>query len=224
VTDPVVPGAPTIAVLDYGMGNIRSAEKALERLGVRAEITRDLDRVRGADGLVLPGDGAFPRAVEGIRSLGLDEVLAERLDAGVPVLGICIGMQVLFDGSDELGGAEGLGLLSGRVRPLDVGSLKLPQIGWNAVRWQRPSVLSADLPEAPAFYHVHSFAPVPDDPEVVLGLADYGAPFVSAVERGSLFGVQFHPEKSSADGLRLLANFARACAPSATTEGARSAA
>lgn len=218
------PSRARIAVLDYGMGNIRSAEKALERLGARAEITRDHERIRAADGLVLPGDGAFPKAVEGIRSLALDRLLAERLDAGVPVLGICIGMQVLFEGSDELGGAEGLGLLRGRVRPLEAGGLKLPQIGWNAVRWHRPSILTAGLPAAPAFYHVHSFAAVPDDPDIVLGTAEYGASFVSAVEHGSLWGVQFHPEKSSADGLALLGNFAGACTSRAAAARTRSAA
>jgi glutamine amidotransferase len=162
--------------------------------------------------------------VDGIRSIGLDEILAERLEAGVPVLGICIGMQVLFESSDELGGAEGLGLLRGRVRPLEAAGLKLPQIGWNAVRWHRPSRLTQGLPPAPPFYHVHSFAPVPEDADIVLGTAEYGASFVSAVEHGSLWGVQFHPEKSSADGLALLANFAGACASRAAAARARSAA
>jgi len=204
--------APRIAVLDYGMGNIRSAEKALLRLGARAEITSDLERARRADGLVLPGDGAFPKAVAGIRALGLDRVLADRVDEGVPVLGICIGMQVLFDGSEELGGAEGLGVLAGRVRALKAPGLKLPHIGWAPVEWRRPSPLCAGLGPSTTLFHVHSFAPHPADPGDVVGVAEHGHPFCSAVERGAVWGVQFHPEKSSVDGLALLANFVARCA------------
>lgn len=202
---------PRIAVLDYGMGNIRSAEKALLRLGARAEITSDLERARRADGLVLPGDGAFPKAVAGIRALGLDRVLADRAAEGVPVLGICIGMQVLFDGSEELGGAEGLGVLAGQVRALEAPGLKLPHIGWAPVQWRRPSALCAGLGPSTTLFHVHSFAPDPADPDDVVGVAEHGRPFCSAVEHGSVWGVQFHPEKSSADGLALLGNFVARC-------------
>ncbi len=220
--DPGVPNAapgPRIAVLDYGMGNIRSAEKALLRLGARAEITSDVERARRADGLVLPGDGAFPKAVAGIRALGLDRVLADRVDRGVPVLGICIGMQVLFDGSDELGGAEGLGVLAGRVRALEAPGLKLPHIGWAPVEWRRPSPLCAGLGPSTTLFHVHSFAPDPADPEDLVGVAEHGRPFCSAVECGSVWGVQFHPEKSSADGLALLGNFVTRCAARAGLDG-----
>jgi glutamine amidotransferase len=201
-----------IAVVDYGMGNRRSVEKALEHVGVRASVSNDHERLREAAGLVVPGVGAFPRAMERLRERGLDELLRERVQAGTPVLGICLGMQLAFDSSTELGGAAGLGIIDGEVRALAAGSLKLPHIGWNEVSFSKlESPLIAELPQRCAFYHVHSFAPVPSDEGDILGTADYGSPFVTAVQRGSFYGVQFHPEKSSAAGLRLLADFARIC-------------
>jgi imidazole glycerol-phosphate synthase subunit HisH len=201
-----------IAVLDYGMGNRRSVEKALAHIGARPIVTGDPARVRAAGGVVVPGVGAFPRAMDRLRELGLDRLLREELAAGTPVLGICLGMQLAFDSSSELGGATGLGIVAGEVRALQAGGLKLPHIGWNEVRFTRPgSPLVADLPARCAFYHVHSFAPLAEREQDVLGIAEYGAPFASAVEKGSFYGVQFHPEKSSAAGLRLLANFARIC-------------
>ena len=201
-----------IAILDYGMGNLRSVEKALERVGAAVEVTRDQRSIEAADGVVLPGVGAFPRAMEEVRRLGFDGLLPERLEAGVPVLGICLGMQLLFEGSTELGGAEGLGLLEGRVDALDAGGLKVPQIGWNPVSWRRETPLRQDLPDPCPFYHVHSFAPRPAREEDVAGTAVYGSEFVSVVERPPLYGVQFHPEKSGPDGLRLLGSFERVCA------------
>ena len=137
--------------------------------------------------------------------------MAERLAAGVPVLGICLGMQLLFERSSELAGAEGLGFLTGDVAPLDAPGLKIPQIGWNAVNWKRASRLSAGLPDPCAFYHVHSFAPRPADAGDVLATAGYGGEFVTAVEREPVYGVQFHPEKSGPHGLQLLGNFAAIC-------------
>jgi len=202
---------PGLAVVDYGMGNRRSVEKALEHVGARARVTRDHTDLRAADGLIVPGVGAFPRAMANLRELGLDELLAERLGAGVPVLGICLGMQLLFESSVELGGAAGLGLLPGTVTELEPGEGKLPHIGWSLVRFRRESPLSAGLPAECAFYHVHSFVPRPADPADVLGESEYGEPFVSAVDRDPLFGVQFHPEKSSTHGLGLLRNFAAVC-------------
>jgi len=201
-----------LAVLDYGMGNLRSVEKALAHVGAGPELTRDHERIRSADGLVLPGVGAFPRAMEAVRGLGFDRLIADRLAAGVPVLGICLGMQLLFERSSELGGAEGLGLIEGEVDRLEANGLKVPQIAWNEVAWRRDSALTDGLRDPCAFYHVHSFAPRPARGEDVLGSAVYGAEFTSAVARGSVFGVQFHPEKSGADGLRLLGNFVRVCA------------
>jgi glutamine amidotransferase len=203
--------APTVAVLDYGMGNRRSVEKALEHVGARARITSDPADLRAADGLVVPGVGAFPKAMDNLRELGLDELIAERLAAGAPVLGICLGMQLLFDSSVERGGAPGLGLLPGTVTQLQPGDGKLPHIGWNLVRLQRESALTEGLPRECAFYHVHSFAPRPSEASDVLGTSEYGEVFVSAVDRDPVFGVQFHPEKSSAHGLALLRNFAAVC-------------
>jgi glutamine amidotransferase len=200
-----------IAVVDYGMGNRRSVEKALEHVGARARITNDPAELRAADGLVVPGVGAFPKAMDNLRALGLDELVPELLAAGAPVLGVCLGMQLLFESSVELGGATGLGLLPGTVTQLEPGDGKLPHIGWSRVRLQGESVLTAGLPDECAFYHVHSFAPRPSDPADVLGMSEYGEPFVSAVDRDPLFGVQFHPEKSSAHGLALLRNFAAVC-------------
>jgi glutamine amidotransferase len=201
-----------IAILDYGMGNLRSAEKALEHVEAKASVTRDHDEIRAAGGVVLPGVGAFPKAMQEVRRLGYDELLRERLDEGVPVLGICLGMQLLFERSTELGGADGIGLLQGSVEALPANGLKVPQIGWNPVSWRRESSLSDGLPEPCAFYHVHSFAPRPASDDEVIGTAVYGAEFASAVARPPLYGVQFHPEKSGPDGLRLLRNFVRACA------------
>jgi len=195
-----------IAVLDYGMGNLRSVEKALQKVGAEAERTADIERAQSADGLVLPGVGAFPKAMQAIRERGLDELIQERRREGIPVLGICLGMQLLFGASEELGGARGLGLLPGAVRPLDAPGLKIPQIGWNAVSWKHDSPLIEGLSNPAAFYHVHSFAPVAEN-GVVLGTADYGNEFVSAVEGDRVWGVQFHPEKSGPDGLTLLRNF-----------------
>ena len=195
-----------IAILDYGMGNLRSVEKAFEHVGAEVEITYDAERIRAAEALVLPGVGAFPKAMQAIAERGLDELVQERRAAGVPILGICLGMQLLFESSVELGGADGLGLLPGQVRGLDAPGLKIPQIGWNAVSWKRDSPLIAELPDPAAFYHVHSFAPVASN-GVVLGTAEYGSEFVSAVAGDGVYGVQFHPEKSGPDGLALLKNF-----------------
>jgi len=190
-----------IAILDYGMGNLRSVEKAFEHVGAEALITSDRARVREAAGVVLPGVGAFPKAMEAVRRLRLDELVRERLDAGVPLLGICLGMQLLFERSTELGGAEGLALLPGAVDALETSGLKLPQIGWNEVEWKRASRICSGLPDPCAFYHVHSFAAKAADSGDVVGTAEYGAEFVSAVEREPVYGVQFHPEKSGTHGL-----------------------
>ena len=201
----------TVAIVDYGMGNLRSVEKALEHVGALATISAAPDEVEAADGVILPGVGAFPKAMERIRERGLDELIAERHAAGTPILGICLGLQLLFDSTTELGGAAGLGLLAGEVAELDAPGLKIPHIGWAPVRWEKQSRLCEGIESETPFYLVHSFAPKPvaDD---LLGTSSYGARFACAAERGNVFGVQFHPEKSSAAGLRLLANFAGICA------------
>ena len=205
-----------IAILDYGMGNLRSVEKALEHVGVTALVSSDAGEVRAADGVILPGVGAFPRAMKRIRELGLDELIAERRGEGVPILGICLGLQLLFESSSELGGASGLGLLEGPVGELAAEGLKVPHIGWEPVRWECESRLTDGIPSGTPFYFVHSFAPRPYA-EDLLGSAAYGAWFACAAERDNVFGVQFHPEKSSAAGLRLLSNFAGVCAKSPAT-------
>jgi glutamine amidotransferase len=235
-----------IAVVDYGMGNRRSVEKALAHVGASVTVTREHERLREAAGLVVPGVGAFPRAMANLRELGLDELLRERLAAGTPVLGICLGMQLAFERSTEQGGTPGLGVIGGEVRELprsgtpsgahpegdtlwgagrqagEHGKLKLPHIGWNEVTFTADSPLSEGLPERCAFYHVHSFAPVPSASEDILGTSFYASKFASVVAHESFYGVQFHPEKSSAAGLRLLANFGRICARASVPAGLQS--
>ena len=201
-----------IGIVDYGMGNRRSVISAFAHIGSPIVATADHDELRAADGLVVPGVGAFPEAMRRLRALGLDDVVRERAGAGVPVIGLCLGMQLLFDGSDEHEGSDGLSLLAGRIVALDTRGLKSPHIGWNSVAWQRPSALVEGLPDPAAFYHVHSFVAEPDDPSIVLGIGEYGSPFVSFVQQGNVFGAQCHPEKSSTEGLALLRNFAGICA------------
>jgi glutamine amidotransferase len=196
-----------IGLVDYGMGNRRSVEKALEHVGASVLVSSDPAALAGAQALVVPGVGAFPKAMERLHALGLDDFLIERAGAGVPLLGICLGMHLFFERSSELGGSEGLGIIAGEVRALQAGELKTPQIGWNEVRWERAAPALAGLGEAAAFYHVHSFVAVPTDAADVLGTAVYGERFASVVAHGPFLGVQFHPEKSSHDGLALLANW-----------------
>lgn len=198
-----------LAILDYGMGNLRSVEKAFERVGAAVEITSDHEAARMADGLVLPGVGAFATAIDRVRELGLDQLVAERLAAGTPVLGICLGFQLLFERSDERRPAAGLGLLAGEVTTLQAPGLKVPHIGWEAVRWSRDTELNAGIRDGTPFYFVHGFTPRPADDGDLLGTAEHGETFACAVARPPLYGVQFHPEKSSAAGLRLLSNFTR---------------
>jgi len=202
----------SIAILDYGMGNLRSVEKALERVGSDVLITSEPGEARTADGLVLPGVGAFPAAMRRVRELGLDALVAERLEAGTPVLGICLGLQLLFSRSSENEGADGLGLIAGEVGPLKAPGLKVPHIGWSPVRWEHDSELIEGLESEVPFYFVHSFTPHPHDAANVLGTVEHGERFACAVARPPLFAVQFQPEKSSAAGLRLLSNFAEICA------------
>ena len=196
-----------IAMVDYGMGNRRSVEKALEHVGARVARTADHAEIRAADGIVVPGVGAFPEAMRRLRRVGLDVVIGEQAAAGVPVIGLCLGMQLLFTRSDEHEGADGLGLIPGTVVRLRAPGLTIPHIGWHTIAFERPSPLTEGLGDAATFYHVHSFVSVPDDPDDVVGRGDYGGPFVSIVQRANVMGAQFHPEKSSRDGLALLRNF-----------------
>jgi glutamine amidotransferase len=205
-------GGPRIAIVDYGMGNRRSVQKAFEHVGAEPEITSDPDRLRSADGVVVPGVGAFPQAMANLRALGLDDAIRAAAADRTPVLGICLGMQLLFDSSTELGGADGLGLIAGQVTGLQTGGLRVPHIGWNDVVFERRSPLAADLaPEGCAFYHVHSFVARPADPADIAATAVYGERFATVVARGAVLGVQFHPEKSSAAGLTMLRNFVAIC-------------
>jgi glutamine amidotransferase len=200
--------APLIAVVDYRMGNRRSVEKALVHLGADARITGDPELLDRADALVIPGVGAFPQGMANLEAEGLAELIRRRADADTPILGICLGMQLLFDASVEVTPAQGLGLIPGEVTPLYPGGLRLPHIGWNEVRFDRPSPLTAELPVAGApFYHVHSYAARPAVPEHIIATCEYGERFATIVSRGSVHGTQFHPEKSSNDGLTLLRNF-----------------
>jgi imidazole glycerol-phosphate synthase subunit HisH len=204
---------PLLAVVDYGMGNRRSVQKALEHVGARAVISRDREALLGADGLVVPGVGAFPAAMRNLRELGLLDLIRGRAAEGTPLLGICLGMQLLLERSEELGHTEGLGLVPGSVSALRTGGLRVPHIGWTEVRFERRSPLTAGLPgDGCPFYHVHSFVARPADPDAVVGMAEYGERFATIIARSSVFGVQFHPEKSSTHGLRMLQNFARLCA------------
>lgn len=201
----------TIAIADYGIGNRRSVEKAVEKAGATALLTADRDQIKDADGLIVPGVGAFPAAMTALRRFGLDEVIREFAHDGKPVLGSCLGMQLLFERSQEQGGAEGLGLIAGEVVALDAGDLNVPHIGWNDVHWVREDPLTAGLPDGAAFYHVHSYVPLPADSDSIIGTGDYGGVFATVVGRGSVVGCQFHPEKSSSHGLALLRNFADMC-------------
>jgi imidazole glycerol-phosphate synthase subunit HisH len=204
--------APAIVVVDYGMGNRRSVQKALEHVGAIAAITNDHEQIRSADGLVVPGVGAFPRAMKNLAELRLTDLLRERAGEGTPLLGICLGMQLLFERSDELEPTPGLALLRGEVSRLQTGGLRIPHIGWNEVALERDCALTDGLPAAGApFYHVHSYAARPADRADVVGSTEYGERFATFVARDNLFGVQFHPEKSSHDGIALLANFGRLC-------------
>lgn len=196
-----------IGIVDYGMGNRRSVEKALEKVGADVALTSDPSVLEACAGLVLPGVGAFPEAMRRLRASGLDELVVARVGAGVPIIGLCLGMQLLFESSDEHEGATGLGVLPGRIAKLDAGGLNLPHIGWNTISWTRSSPLVGSLPDGAAFYHVHSYAPVPASEDVVLGVGEYGGAFASFVEQGHVFGAQCHPEKSSTHGLQLLSNF-----------------
>jgi imidazole glycerol-phosphate synthase subunit HisH len=198
---------PKIAVLDYGIGNLRSAQKALERMGAAALLTADPDLIDRADGVVLPGVGAFGACLDALRTASLEPVVHRAVDSGRPFLGICIGMQMLFDRSEEDPEARGLGIIPGTVCWIPPG-VKRPQMQWNTLKVLHPDEpLLADLGSDPWVYFVHSFHGVPDDSSLVAATCDYGVPLTAAVRSGNVFATQFHPEKSGAVGLHLLANF-----------------
>jgi glutamine amidotransferase len=199
-----------IAVVDYGIGNLRSAEKALQHLGADARLTGDPAVIARARAVVLPGVGAFGACMNALRSSGLEGVCKEAATDGRPFLGICIGMQMLFEGSDETPDVAGLGIVTGRVTRLP-GTVRLPQMGWNTLDITAASKCCANLPDPAWLYFVHTFAPEPDD-SIVAAWCDYGRRFAAAIEHGALWATQFHPEKSGEVGLRLLRNFVSAAA------------
>ncbi len=197
---------PTVAVLDYGIGNLRSAEKALQHVGADAALTADADRILAADAVVLPGVGAFGPCAAALAERGLDDVARRAVESGVPFLGICVGMQLLYESSDESPGAVGLGVLRGAVRRLPDG-VKHPQMQWNRLATQGAAPLFDGLGESPWMYFVHSFAAETTDD--VVATCDYGGPVTAAAQRANVVAVQFHPEKSGSAGLQLLGNFVR---------------
>ena len=214
-----MPKDPLIAVIDYGAGNLRSVAKALERSGLAALVASDGAEVGRADGVVLPGVGAFADAVANLRDQGLDDAVRDSIEAGRPYLGICLGLQVLFDESDEHGPTGGLEFLPGRVerfaeRGADGEPLRVPHIGWNTVRFRGSHPMLEHLPAEDCYYFVHSYKAVPAGSEMAVGLADYGGDFAAAVATERLFAVQFHPEKSQMAGKKLLdayASWVRSC-------------
>lgn len=197
-----------IAIIDYGMGNLRSVQKGFEKMGVDAAVVAKPEEVEQARGVVLPGVGAFADAMNNLRSSGMVEAVYRAVEAGKPFLGICLGQQLLFEASEEWGLTEGLGIFRGRVRRLPDG-LKVPHMGWNQAEIQRPDPLFEGVPQASSFYFVHSYYVDPEEPEVVLTRTEYGVSFASIVGKDNVYGIQFHPEKSSGMGLKILENFGR---------------
>ena len=212
---------PLVAVLDYGIGNLRSAQKALERVGADARLTADTGLVADADAVVLPGVGAFGACMQALRASALATVAVEASASGRPFLGICVGMQMLYEGSEESPGVAGLGVLPGTLRLLPP-TVKRPQMQWNMLDVRRPSALFAPVDDPVWVYFVHSYAAAADD-ETVVATCDYGGPVAAAIERGPLWATQFHPEKSGGTGLELLSGFVASAAggSAARTAGER---
>ena len=199
-----------IAIVDYGVNNLRSVQKALEHVGAEAVVTDDRQVIREAQGVILPGVGAFGDAMAILGRTGLDEAVLDVAARGIPLLGICLGMQLLFDESEEMGSHRGLGIIPGKIVriPADLG-LVVPHIGWNQLHPQREHPLLAGVMDGDYAYFVHSYYALPEDEHIILATTDYGLDFVSIFGQGHLFGVQFHPEKSQSVGLKLLGNFAK---------------
>lgn len=197
-----------IAIIDYGMGNLRSVQKGFEQVGVTAEIVQQPEELKKFEGLVLPGVGAFKDAMDNLQEAGMIEAIHESIKEGKPFLGICLGFQLLFETSEEWGLNSGLGLFPGQVRRFD-DTLKVPHMGWNQIEIQKESPILRGIPNGSSFYFVHSYYAAPGDKEVITTLTDNGIKFTSIVDRDNVFGIQFHPEKSSTLGLKILENFGR---------------
>lgn len=200
----------SLAIIDYGMGNLRSVQKGFERVGVPAEVTRDRTRIEHADGVVLPGVGAFGACMRNLQTLGLADIVRSVIARGTPFLGICLGLQLLFDESEEFGPVPGLGVLRGRCVRFRTDSdpeLRIPHMGWNQIRKRREVPHLDGVPDGAFVYFVHSYCVVPEDDSIVVATTEYGGEFVSAIAHGNVFACQFHPEKSQEIGLRILRNF-----------------
>lgn len=198
-----------IAIIDYGMGNLRSVQKAIERVGGSAAITTDPAVLQQASGLILPGVGAFGDAMANLRDRSLVGPLLGQINDGKPLLGICLGMHLLFDESEEMGRHQGLGVLPGRVLRFPETELKVPHIGWNQLHLQRQSPLLAGVPDDSYAYFVHSYYVKPESMDMVIATTDYGIDYASMVATGNIYGAQFHPEKSQDIGLQIMRNFVR---------------
>jgi imidazole glycerol-phosphate synthase subunit HisH len=201
---------PTIAIIDYGMGNLRSVQKGFAHVGVAAEITRDVATIERARGVVLPGVGAFGACMDNLRDYGLVDAVRRVIERGTPFLGICLGLQLLFDESEEFGPVRGLGVLGGRCvrfRQRDDPDFRIPHMGWNQIQKQQTPEVLAGVDDGAFVYFVHSYYVEPRDPGLIATVTDYGGEFVSSIARDNLFACQFHPEKSQGVGLRILRNF-----------------
>jgi len=196
-----------VAIIDYGVGNLRSVEKAFAATGCEAIVSSDEDILRRAERLVLPGVGAFGACMKALQERGFDRLVKERASEGTPLLGVCVGMQLLFDESDEFGATRGLGLLRGSVQRFE-NDLVVPHVGWNRIHQKQPHALFEGVADGAFCYFVHSFYCRPADDAVVVGETEYGTRYASVVAQGNICGVQFHPEKSQEIGLRMLKNFA----------------
>lgn len=197
-----------VAIIDYDAGNIKSVEKALHYLGEEAVITRDRDTILGADRVILPGVGAFGDAMEKLRTYELDKVIQEVVAQNTPFLGICLGLQLLFESSEESEGVEGLGILKGKVARLpEESDLKIPHIGWNSLKYPNPGRLFTGIAEDSYVYFVHSYYLQAKDSSIVTATTEYGTLIHASVEQGNVFACQFHPEKSSEVGMQILKNF-----------------
>ena len=199
-----------IAIVDYGMGNLRSVGNAFARLGANAVVTRDADEIKRANAMVLPGVGAFGRCVENLRKFGLFDLIREEIASGKRYLGICLGLQILFESSEEAPGVPGMGVIRGSVARF-AGGLKVPHMGWNNIEIRKNSRVLKEIENGAYLYFVHSFYPAPYE-NVAATTTPYGIDFVSAIEKDNVFACQFHPEKSQAIGLHILANFVELCA------------
>lgn len=195
-----------ISIIDYGMGNLKSVENALDLLGIEYKITKDKDEILNSKGIILPGVGAFPDAISNIREAGLDKVLEEAVKKGTPLLGICLGMQLLFESSEEGVKSTGLGFLKGKIERLKV-DYKIPHMGWNSLNYEVKTPILKDIEEGSYVYFVHSYYAVVEENEILNAYAEYGVKVPGVVSKGNVYGIQFHPEKSGDVGLKMLKNF-----------------